>query len=88
VEKYTIYVRVGGKRHVFRVPPGITLQALLERFQRDLELDNPSGRNIRAAVVTPLGQPLDEFEIKDGSEIVILTEALADEIEYKGTESG
>lgn len=86
MEKYTIYIRVGGKRHVFRVPPGITLQTLLERFQRDLGLEDPSGRNIQAAVVTPLGQPLDEFEIKDGSEVVILTEALADEIEYKGAE--
>jgi hypothetical protein len=86
MEKYTIYVRVGGKRHVFRVPPGITLQALLERFQRELGLENPSGRDIRAAVVTPLGQPLDEFEIRDGSEIVILTESLADEAEYEGVE--
>lgn len=86
MEKYTIYVRVDGKRHVFRVPPGITLQALLERFQRELGLENPSGRNIRAAVVMPLGQPLDEFEIRDGSEIVILTESLAAEAEYGGVE--
>ena len=86
MEKITIYVRVGNRRHVFKVPEGITLDTLISRYKDELGLTKISLKEIRAAISAPLGTPLDEIRIIDGSEIIIFDHGLSDDIEYNGIE--
>ena len=88
MEKIKIYVRVEGdsRRHIFRVPSGITLETLLDRFGDKLGLEKHQRSGMRAAVFTPLGEPLDMFEIGDGAEVLIMKDALKDDIDYEGVE--
>jgi len=89
MEKIKIYIRVEGedKRHIFRVPSGITLETLLDKFAGQIGIKKEQIGNLRAAVFTSLGQPLDRFEISDEAEILILKNPLADDASYEGVES-
>lgn len=88
MEKIKIYVRVEGesKRHVFIVPSGITLEALLDRYGDTMGIEQNRIDHVRAAVFTPLGEPLGQFKIVDGAEVLILKDPYRDEIIYEGTE--
>ncbi len=88
MDKIKIYVRVEGesKRHVFVVPREITLKAILVRFGDKLGIPKDRIGDVRAAVFTPLGEPLGNFEIGEGSEILIMTDPYKDEISYEGAQ--
>jgi len=86
MEKNTIYIRVDNKRHVFRVPEGVSLDTIINTYKDQIGLSDAPLSQIRAATLTPMGTPLNQFRISDGSEIIILTDALSDYIEYDGTE--
>jgi hypothetical protein len=83
-DRTKLYLRVGNARHLFKVPPGISLGVLVERYRDTLGLTNVPLGDMRASVVIPLDEPLAEFGLRDDLEIIIEPGAIADDAEYVG----
>lgn len=82
--KMTVYLRVQGKRHVFSVMPGVTLEAIIERYQEKLGIKDPNA--VQATMFVPLDVPFDAISIQDRVEFTILTrtEIANNDIKYEG----
>ena len=83
-DRVKIYVTVNGRRHVFRVPPNISLETLLEKYRNDLGLPPGSVKALRASIIAPIDQPLASLGFREGTEIIVGTGSFGDEIEYLG----
>jgi hypothetical protein len=84
--KMTIYLKVKGKTHVFRLPPETKLQTVIDTYQTELNIDAKDRERMHVVLPVSLNQSIGDISVKDESEMIILlgNEILRDDIEYKG----
>ena len=83
-EKITIYLKVKGKKHGFRLPPETKLQTVIDTYQTQLNINAKDRENMRFVLPIALNQSIGDISVKDESEIIILfgNEITISDIEY------